>query len=96
MKKLSETYTKLGIAFSFPIEIIDDNGNETYFESSNGKWEKWEFDANGNETYYEDNKGSWQKWERDDKGNETYYEDSRKFKRGTPRATDSNNPQIKL
>ena len=57
MKKLSETYKKLGIAFSFPIEIKDANGNETYYEDSNGNWGKWEFDANGKQTYYEDSNG---------------------------------------
>ena len=36
MKKLSETYKELGIAFTFPIEINDSNGNETYFEDSSG------------------------------------------------------------
>ena len=56
-KPLSETLTELGIAFSFPIEIEDANGYLTYFESSNGKWEKWECDANGNDTYYEDSFG---------------------------------------
>ena len=59
MKKLSETYKELGIAFSFPIEIKDANGNETYYEDSNGNWGKWEFDANGNETYYENSGGYW-------------------------------------
>ena len=36
MKKLSEIYKELGIAFSFPIEIGDAEGNETYYESSSG------------------------------------------------------------
>jgi hypothetical protein len=36
MKKLSETYKELGIAFTFPIEIKDANGNETYYEDSDG------------------------------------------------------------
>ena len=57
MKPLSETLTELGIAFSFPIEIKDANGNETYYEDSNGNWGKWEFDANGKQTYYEDSNG---------------------------------------
>jgi len=57
MKPLSETYKELGIAFSFPIEIEDANGELTYYESSKGKWEKWECDANGNDTYYEDSLG---------------------------------------
>ena len=57
MKPLSKTYKELGIAFSFPIEIKDANGNETYYEDSNGNWGKWEFDANGKQTYYEDSNG---------------------------------------
>ena len=36
MKKLSETYKELGIAFSFPIRIKDAKGNETYREDSKG------------------------------------------------------------
>ena len=58
MKKLSETYKELGIAFSFPIEIEDANGNQTYFEDSNGYWRKYEYDADGNTTYYESSEGT--------------------------------------
>ena len=36
MKKLSETLTELGIAFTFPIDIKDAKGNMTYFEDSYG------------------------------------------------------------
>ena len=57
MKKLSETYKKLGIAFSFPIEIEDDDNNQTYYEGSKGYWERYEYDAYGNETYFENSKG---------------------------------------
>jgi hypothetical protein len=57
MKKLSETLTELGIAFSFPIEIKDDNGNETYYEDSDSDWYRFEYDANGYVTYYEDSNG---------------------------------------
>jgi len=38
MKKLSDTYKKLGIDFAFPIVIEDANGNRTYFEDSEGLW----------------------------------------------------------
>jgi hypothetical protein len=55
MKKLSETYKELGIAFSFPIEIIDANGKQTYYESSDGYWERTERDSK--ETYYENSEG---------------------------------------
>ena len=54
MKKLSDTYKKLGIDFTFPIEINDANGKVTYYERSNGSWRKCEYDAKGNLTYYED------------------------------------------
>ena len=68
MKKLSETLTELGIAFSFPIIIKDAKGNETYYENSRGFWVKRECDANGNDY--------WSKRGRDANGNETYYENS--------------------
>ena len=86
MKKLSETYKELGIAFSFPIEIKDANGNETYFEDSSGYWQRLEYDTNGKETYFEDNDGDWCKREYDAKGNQTYYENSNGDKNGTPRS----------
>ena len=86
MKKLSETYKELGIAFRFPIEIKDANGNETYFEDSSGYWQRLEYDTNGKETYFEDNDGDWCKREYDAKGNQTYYENSNGDKNGTPRS----------
>jgi len=79
MKKLSDTYKELGIDFTFPIEIKDANGNETYHENSNGFWSKREYDSNGNITYYENSNGFWSKREYDSNGNETYYEDSNGF-----------------
>jgi hypothetical protein len=93
MKPLSETYKELGIAFSFPIEINDDNGNETYFETArlvgnaDGYWERCERDAKGRETYFENSTGYWYKYERDAKGNGTYYENSEGLKRGTPKSS---------
>jgi hypothetical protein len=57
MKKLSKTYKKLGIAFTFPIEIKDSNGNLTYHEDSDGFWSKSEYDTNGRETYFENSNG---------------------------------------
>ena len=86
MKKLSETYKELGIAFSFPIEIEDDNGNQTYFEDSTGYWSRYERDTNGKETYYEDSTGYWYKYEYDDNGRPIYYENSNSTKRGTPKS----------
>lgn len=82
MKPLSEIYKELGIAFSFPIEIEDDDGNLTYFENSDNSdnyWQKCEYDANGNETYHEDSNNYWERFERDDKGDVDYYENSNEF-----------------
>lgn len=86
MKKLSEIYKELGIAFSFPIEIKDANGRVTYFENSNGYWERREYDANGNLTYHEDSGDYWCRLELDAKGKETYFENSNGVKRGKPRS----------
>jgi hypothetical protein len=41
----------------FPFRIKDKNGNERYFEDSEGYWYKCEIDDNGNERYYEDSEG---------------------------------------
>ena len=93
MKKLSETYKELGIAFKLPIVIEDANGNLTYHENSDNYWAMYERDANGKETYFENSNGtkrgtprSAQKWEHDFYGNEHYYETSDSVKRGTPRS----------
>ena len=87
MKKISETYKELGIAFTFPIEIEDANGNQTYYELSDGYWDRYEYDANGKVTYYENSDDCWYKSERVANGYETYYEDSDGVKRGTPKST---------
>jgi hypothetical protein len=57
MKKISETYKELGIAFTFPIQIVDANGNQTYYELSGGYWSRSERDAIGNRTYFENSDG---------------------------------------
>ena len=57
MKPLSKLYKKLGIDFSFPIVIKDAKSNRTYYEESDGYWNKREYDAKGNETYFEDSDG---------------------------------------
>ena len=85
MKKLSETYKELGIAFSFPIRIKDANGNETYRENSDGFWYRYEYDTNGYATYYESSNDFWCRCEYDANGYETYCEDSDGTKQGTPR-----------
>lgn len=76
MKKLSEIYEEQGIAFKYPIEIRDANGNTTYREWGDGYCWKSEYDANDKETYHEDSKGYKCKSKYDSKGNKTYFEDS--------------------
>jgi len=39
------------------IQICDSNGDETYFEFSDGVWEKYEYDKNGNVTDEENSCG---------------------------------------
>ena len=75
MKKLSDTYKKLGIDFTFPIKINDSNGNRTYYEDDR-YWYKNEYDAKGSRTYYETSNGFWIKCEWDADGHVTYYDSS--------------------
>ena len=84
---LSETYKELGIAFTFPIEIKDENGKRTYREDSNGYWYRCEYDENGEQTYYENSHGSWSRSEYDKNGNGTYFENSDGTKIGTKRSS---------
>jgi hypothetical protein len=79
MKKLSEIYKELWIAFTFPIEIKDADGNSTYYERIDGYWERREYDEKGNPTYYEDSDGYWERREYDKEGNSTYFESSNGF-----------------
>jgi YD repeat-containing protein len=76
MKKLSETYKELGIAFTFPIKIKDEKGKETYYENSDGNWYRYEYNENGKVTYNETSNGNWYRREYDENGKVTYYEDS--------------------
>mgnify|MGYP000509277701 CR=1 FL=1 len=87
MKKLSETYKDLGIAFDFPIEIRNENGNLTYHETSDGFWCRCEYDENGKDTYREDSDGFWCRCEYDENGNLTYFENSAGTKHGTKHGT---------
>ena len=54
----------------------DSQGNQTYWENSDGNWVKREYDSQGNQIYFENSNGFWAKWEYDSQGNEIYYEDS--------------------
>ena len=60
----------------FPFEIEDKNGNEIYFEDSNGYWWKMEYDSDGNQIYFENSYGDWDKKEYDSDGNQIYFENS--------------------
>jgi len=87
MKKLSETYKELGIAFAFPIEIKNENGKTTYYENSDGFGSRSEYDNNGYETYQEFSDGFWYRYEYDEDGNQTYYECSGGYKKVTKRSS---------
>jgi hypothetical protein len=76
----------------FPFEINDKNGNEIYYEDSNGYWVKSEYDSNGNRVYYEDSNGDWEKREFNSNGNQIYYEDSNGY--WCRREYDSNGKEI--
>jgi len=41
----------------FPFRIKDKGGNQVYYESSSGFWNKREYDKDGNEIYYENSSG---------------------------------------
>ena len=56
-------------------EIYQD-GNEVYYEYSDGYWIKREYDSNGNEVYYESSDGDWEKQEYDSNNNVIYCENS--------------------
>jgi len=58
------------------LEIRDKNGNNIYFEDSDGFWAKREYDSQGNQTYWENSDGRWVKREYDSQGNQIYYENS--------------------
>ena len=60
----------------FPFTIRDKNGNQIYFENSNGFWRKRERDSNGTEIYYEVSTGYWSKSKFDSNGNKIYHENS--------------------
>ena len=83
MKKISEIYKEQGIDFSFPIEIKDADGRQTYYEDSNGYWSKSVYGVF--EIYFDSLNSRWKK-EFDDDGNCTYYEDSTGFKVGIPKS----------
>ena len=63
----------------FPFTIKNENGNEIYYEGSNGFWEKREYDSNEKEIYWETSNGASIKREYDSNEKEIYYETSNGF-----------------
>jgi len=81
--KQEEMDLVLGIVFNQPVHYIEPmhgvyNKDKVciYSETSNGYWEKYEYDTNENEIYREDSYGFWIKKEYDANGNIIYYENS--------------------
>ena len=60
----------------FPFEIKDSNGNQIYWETSDGYWFKREYDSKGNKIYVENSNGYWEKREFDSDSNLIYFENS--------------------
>jgi hypothetical protein len=60
----------------FPFRIKDSEGNQIYYENSNGYWVKSEYDSDGNKIYFENSDGFWVKREYNSEGNRIYYESS--------------------
>jgi hypothetical protein len=60
----------------FPFSIKDSKGNVIYFENSDGRWYKREYDSDSNQIYAENSYGYWIKYEYDSNGNHIYTESS--------------------
>ena len=75
MKTIAEQI-KWDFKTSGELVIKDKNGNEIYWENSNGRWAKYEYDSQGNKIYFEYSGGFWEKREWDSQGKAIYYETS--------------------
>ena len=60
---------------TFPFIIKDSNGNQIYWEDSDGTWAKREY-AGGNLIYFENSIGYWEKREYNAASNQIRYENS--------------------
>jgi ribosomal protein L20A (L18A) len=74
---MKETIAQFLKIKDFPFTIKNENGNEIYYECSDGYWIKREYISNGNEIYCENSNGAWIKREFDLNGKEIYYENSK-------------------
>ena len=54
---LAQAYKQQFGEVSYPFEIFDANGNQTYYEDSVGYCSKREYDASGKLTYFENSTG---------------------------------------
>jgi len=76
----------------FPKQLFDKNGNEIYWENSNGLFYIKEYDSNNNRIYYEDSNRFFYIKEFDSNNNEIYYEDSNRY--WVKKEYDSNNNEL--
>jgi hypothetical protein len=60
----------------FPFEIKNKNGKEIYYEDSDGRWSKREYDSKNNLIRLEDSTGFWSKSEYDSDANEIRFKNS--------------------
>ena len=73
---MKETIAQFLNVQTFPFRIKDENGNQIYYECSDGYWIKYEYISNGNIIYYENSHGYWYKKEYNSNGNQIYWENS--------------------
>jgi hypothetical protein len=76
---MKETIAQFLKIQTFPFRIKDENGNEIYYENSDGYWCKREYNNEGHEIYSKESNRRWVKREYDDQGNTIYYENSDGF-----------------
>ncbi len=60
----------------FPFELCDKHGKIVYLETSDGSWERWEYDAEGKTVYFKVSDELRERWEFDAEGKVVYYENS--------------------
>jgi len=74
IKEITKLSNGKELDIKYPIRLCDKDGNETYYEDSDGYWQKCEYD-DGKEVYFENSDGYW--WNREYKdGKVVYHEES--------------------
>jgi len=74
IRELAKLSTGEELDIEYPIRLRDKDGNEVYYERSDGCWSRSKYE-DGREVLYEDSSGFWYKREYKD-GNVVYDEDS--------------------